>query len=531
MLIAVIIFAIIATTVVALTINNTSGAVIEDYRNRFGSEVRITPDIQGMMGNMGGLGGLFGGGFDRSSLMGNRNQMVMSADLMLNLAQSDTLRSISATARVSANSNSIRAIDHNDEENPVELNMGGMFGGLGGMLGGRDSSNLGGAAMANMGNFTFLGDNWDAFESGTRAIIEGGFPQRHGESIISLELAEQNGLSVGDKVMFQLTMSHEVTENMDTQNWVDGYAVNINGVEYIVAVPTEEMFVLRREVPLELTIAGIYFDITPEYPIEFLSGIAALNSRNEIHTTTETLLSVREQGENNIILNVTYYLRNPDLLDEFTAFARTSGVSDSFIISTDMVSYETIVKPVVGMQSISFTFIIIILLLGAAILMLLTSIAVRERKYEIGVLRAMGMKKKKVATGLMAELFMITAVCLVIGIGVGSVAAQPVADVLIRQQAEAAQPAVEEQNQGGLGGMFGGLGSMRGNMGGIAGFGGMMGQSQEQAQPLDEISITIGIDSILQIIGIALLLSALAGLVAVSRITKYEPMKILMERN
>jgi putative ABC transport system permease protein len=59
----------------------------------------------------------------------------------------------------------------------------------------------------------------------------------------------------------------------------------------------------------------------------------------------------------------------------------------------------------------------------------------------------------------------------------------------------------------------------------------MMGQPQEQAQPLDEISITIGIDSIFQIIGIALLLSALAGLVAVSRITKYEPMKILMERN
>jgi len=31
--------------------------------------------------------------------------------------------------------------------------------------------------------------------------------------------------------------------------------------------------------------------------------------------------------------------------------------------------------------------------------------------------------------------------------------------------------------------------------------------------------------------GIALLLASLAGLVSISRITKYEPIKILMERN
>jgi putative ABC transport system permease protein len=49
--------------------------------------------------------------------------------------------------------------------------------------------------------------------------------------------------------------------------------------------------------------------------------------------------------------------------------------------------------------------------------------------------------------------------------------------------------------------------------------------------PITEISISLGIDSIVQIILISLLLASAAAFAAISRITKYEPIKILMERN
>ena len=49
--------------------------------------------------------------------------------------------------------------------------------------------------------------------------------------------------------------------------------------------------------------------------------------------------------------------------------------------------------------------------------------------------------------------------------------------------------------------------------------------------PIDEINISLGIDTVLQLIIISLLLASLAGFAAISRITKYEPIKILMERN
>jgi putative ABC transport system permease protein len=37
--------------------------------------------------------------------------------------------------------------------------------------------------------------------------------------------------------------------------------------------------------------------------------------------------------------------------------------------------------------------------------------------------------------------------------------------------------------------------------------------------------------TVLEILGIALLLSSVAGIVSTTQITKYEPIKILMERN
>lgn len=52
------------------------------------------------------------------------------------------------------------------------------------------------------------------------------------------------------------------------------------------------------------------------------------------------------------------------------------------------------------MKKITMVFLIVVLVLGAIILTLLTSILIRERKYEIDVLRAMGMKKGKRCLGL-----------------------------------------------------------------------------------------------------------------------------------
>lgn len=154
----------------------------------------------------------------------------------------------------------------------------------------------------------------------------------------------------------------------------------------------------------------------------------------------------------------------------------------------------------------------IVLIVGGVILLFVTTMAIRERKYEIGVLRAMGMKKAKVAVMLVVETVMITAACLGIGLGIGNALSQPVANVLIASQSEATEQdsQLSVQPNGSV------------NIGMAA---------DSDVQPLQEIDVSLTVDAATQIILIALLLALLSSVAGVVFITRYEPMKILSERN
>ena len=176
-----------------------------------------------------------------------------------------------------------------------------------------------------------------------------------------------------------------------------------------------------------------------------------------------------------------FYLRSPELLYAFEAEMRDKGLPDDWAVFRDEASYRRMIAPIENLQDVSLTFLLVVLLFGAAIMILLSVIAIRERKYEIGVLRAMGMKKNKVALCLWIETIAITCACFVLGIIIGTILANPVSNAL------------------------------------------WTGDGQ--------ISITLSGITALQILGVSLLLATIAGVVSVSRITKYEPIKILMERN
>ena len=117
----------------------------------------------------------------------------------------------------------------------------------------------------------------------------------------------------------------------------------------------------------------------------------------------------------------------------------------------------------------------------------------------------------KVALGMWLEMLILTALCLVIGFAIGAAAAQPVSDVLLSGQIESAKEATQ------LGGYMRGMA--------------LGGPVQEELVPLEQVDILVGMDTIIEIAVIALLLASLASVVAIAKITKYEPIKILMERN
>ena len=318
------------------------------------------------------------------------------------------------------------------------------------------------------------------FDEGYRGISsgKGRMVENDNECLVSEDFAAINNLSIGDSITLTASLHND------------------DATEF-------------RRVSYDLNVVGIYYDLTDEY-----AGIVQMsmaNRRNQILTTTDTIFAPVDEDESGFSVTTTYFLKNPSMIEAFEAEVRQKGLSDFLNVTTDERGYNNIVAPVEGLKSISTTFMVIVLILGAIILILLSTIAIRERKYEIGVLRAMGMKKGKVALGLWFEMIAITSVCLCIGLIVGTIIAQPVSDRLLAGQIEAVTSdgfpagAIPSADASSL----------------LAG----------SLSTLDELDVFLNLNTILEIIGIALLLASVAGMAAISKITKYEPIKILMERN
>lgn len=457
LLIGAIMLAVIVASVIALMISNTSSGIIEDYKSRFGAEVRLQPNMDKI----------------RQEAMANSTDgrvMIavpsIPAEQYIAFGESDYLQSSVYTARAGVNSDAVTAVD-------AELG-----GGSGMMMAGPGM--MGTAPMSFM--MSLWGNKFAEFEEGTRELADGTMPAGLNEAIVSTDLAEKNGIRIGDK----LSLYGELN------NMREG---------------------TQADIAYELTVVGTYYDATDEYAEGSMQN-AFTNRRNEILTTYETVVQQIQPNMNGIRVDATYYLKEPGMLEAFAAEVYAKGLAETFDVTTDEASYNKIVGPVEGLKGIAVTFMIVVLLFGGIIIVLLSSIAIRERKYEIGVLRAMGLKKSKVATGLWSEVLIITCVCLLIGLGAGRLAAQPITDTLLAGQIEAAEASAGSQSP----------------------MGGMMmpppaAMTTVDAEPLSRLDIALGLDTVLQLIGIALLLASLAGLIAIGRITKYEPIKILMERN
>lgn len=427
LLVGIITFFLILSTTVALTINSTTNEIIQDYKTRFGSKISFQVDFDKLMAENSN---------NQNGNMSFPTAPNITSEQYIQFADSEYLKTyqMDILARIGI---------------PKLEPIGGRKGGA--TFYGEDGEEQ--ADLSYDAKLLAYSDtnSLPDFADGLRKIIEGKMFAKANECLISADFANLNSLTVGD--------SFSVTEVMG-----------------------------RQEVTL--TVSGIYADATQATP-EAVEGVISLdgasaNRRNEILVNMDTMEQCFDVK--NLAVNAEYELKSPEYLKAFTKEVREKGLPDVYTVVTDEESYNKIVTPVEGLAKITMTFMIVVLLIGGAILLLVTAMAIRERKYEIGVLRAMGMKKAKAALMLVIEMVTITAIYLVVGLGIGSVLAQPVVDVLIAGQAET-------------------------------------------AQNLQAIQVHLMPATSLQIALIALLLALLSSIAGVIFITKYEPMKILSERN
>jgi len=449
LLLGVIILAIIATTVVSLIINNTSSGIIDEYKNRFGSEVAISPDTEKLMA----LG------------QNGRKMSQIPPDMYMAFGQSEYLKDSAFSYQLISASDTLEPLDKDAMSGSgIKMQSGSTY------------ENAVSPTMKVIGESDL--DKLTEFNEGARKLIDGSMFVNLYECIISSDLAELNSLHVGDHLAVFNAMN-----------------------------PDEGI--------IELTITGIYQDLTSAYGnMPFQNPY--MNRRNEILTSFATLMQTAGADQSTgRSMSGEFILKDPKDLPAFESEIRAKGLPDIFKVTTDEASYNKIVGPVEGLKSITLTFMIVVLILGAIIILLLSTIAIRERKYEIGVLRAMGMEKRKVVFGLLSETLVITALCLILGLGIGVAAAQPVSNVLLQSQVDAAEQSSKASSSGGKVLISGGKN--------------LLGEPDVKA--LSEMDVGIDGNTIWQIIIISLLLAGAASMAGIRQITKYEPIKILSERN
>ncbi|SHI18873.1 putative ABC transport system permease protein [Sporobacter termitidis DSM 10068] len=450
-LIAAVTLAIIISTVVTLTIGNASSKIIEDTRLRVGSKVNIAIDLQ------------------EHGSSGKMEMPEVGIDDFSSYAQSDYLSKSILSAQLYLYSATTFAVDDDSKAQGVW------------------ESNDGTGEIRKAGTMVLIGNSdpdtlTDFSVNGGKKILPGGkMYSGLDECIISSDLAELNGISVGD------------------------------------TISTRSVFEPVKD--FGLVVVGIYSDETAAYPGPAYeeAKFFVFNRRNEIITSFETVMSKGFETDEGIQINAEYYLKNPDDISKFEAEVRAKGLPDDYSVSINQRELDGITGPLKSMAGITSTFMAVILILGAIVLVLLAFIAVRGRKYEVGVLRAMGMEKAQIAAGILSEAVLISLMCLIIGLGIGGVASQPIADSILSGQVEVAavKTKADSENLQFL--------VMSGKTEFVNGLNGYT--------PVSEIQVALDAHTVIQITLIALALAGLSGVIGIAVITRYEPLKILRERN
>ena len=312
------------------------------------------------------------------------------------------------------------------------------------------------------------------FINGTSKITSGSMITKDDEEnhfVISEELATQNDLEVGDEITFYLPSDSSIT-----------YTFEITGI----------------------------FETTDDSASDDFMNMNALNAQNQIYTTVTAINNILEDDDSSNSLNATIYLKNQDDLEAYAEEVKDKGLSDYYTLSDNTDEITSTLTPIKNISNFSMTFLIIILIVGAIILAVINILNIRDRKYEIGVLRAIGMSKTKLILSLLIELFIVTVIAFIIGIIGGKLLSQPVTNKMLENEINSQQVQTENTREN-----FGGRGFERPN------------ERRATQNYEDSLTVTLDAETVIILFSFGLILVIVSGSASAIFITKYNPNQIL----
>lgn len=484
-------------------------------------------------GRPGGFGG--GGGFDRdqfADMMGSASSLTLEE--YQKYAEASTVQDFYYTLTAYFNgSENFSPVSDETEDSESDGKLNGSLekensGRPSGFPGGMGGGIMGG--MFSSGDFSIIGYSSDssmtAFINGNASIVDGSmFEQGTSELIcvISEELAMYNELAVGDTVII-------TNPSLETES----YTLTVSGI-----------YTSSENNDFSMSMFGASQDPANRIYMSADALQTVLDASEENSTTITNDYGRESESKITGTLSATYSFADTESYYAFETEVRTLGLSEDYTVSSsDVSAYENSLAPLDTLSTMAGWFLIVILIIGGVILVVLNIFNVRERKYEVGVLTAMGMKKWKVAAQFMCEILVITMIAVILGAGIGAVSSVPVTNALLEGQVESqnSQQSQMEQNFGRPGDFGGGFPG--GNMGGMPSgmppdfpddigggknpFGDMF---EGAANYITEVDSAMNLTVVFQMIGVGLLLTLVASAASVLFIMRYDPLKILANRD
>lgn len=365
----------------------------------------------------------------------------------------------------------------------------GQMGGFGGgqMMGG-------GAQEMMQSDFQINGvvdlSMYSSFEDGTAEIVSGEAISEEDEGtnnvVIEQTLADANELEVGDT--------------------------------FTITSPEDE------ETTYDVTIKGIYS--TSESGDSLGMMFNFMNPANAIYTSYTFANTLKGDDSEGTIDSAVFTLEDPKEMDTFVKEAEALIDTETFSIQTNDQAYQQMLQPLNNVASFAQNIVILVAVAGIIILTLIVMMTIRERRYEIGVLLSMGESRLKVVLQFFSEIIVCMVVALIIAGFSGNIVGNVVGEQLISQQTEASATTTQNEgpgagNQGG--GPGGGIpeGMMNGGMGAIG------ASSQEAAEEIQNLNITVKPAEIATLAGLGLLISFISILLSSVGILRLQPKKIL----
>src|SRR5665647_1119613 len=428
-LIGIIVAIIAFSSCIALSIKNSSDQVVENYKNSSDITATLSLDRQAIMKDVQ---------TSRKDIRVALSSIpVLTIDELKKFSGSSNVKGFSYTVQSSLNASNINVFDASATSSPTSTNApaatpvptarpgsvnnnangGGFGGGRGGMNRGdyQITGHSSALAMTNFINGTYKISSGAMFADGETNHV----------CVISNELAQYNNINVGSIITF-------TNPAVDTQTYdfavVGIYTNTSTGTNADPSSDKANNIITSYEALNSVIDASKIADTNA-------ATTATTTTTTTAATTTATTASTALSAQ----LTSSFLLNNADSVDGFKADLTAMGLSNYYTVQTNLDSYNTSLTPLKNLGSFAIFFLLLVLGIGGIILIVFNIFNIRERKYEVGVLRTIGMKKGKVVTQFISELFIVTFLAIAIGSAVGAAASVPTANALLASQISAQQ--------------------------------------------------------------------------------------------